>query len=108
MAYTYDFGILGQPIENARYDNYEPQKYHCLSVDFDAIDGLPIAKEIPCYWHKVDCLQTGLCSYGISLLPPSSLPSFLQAIKEKGCLISLQKKIEQAIAEQSYMIVYGL
>ena len=57
MAYTYDFGILGQPIENARYDDYEPQKYHCLSVDFDAIDGFPIADV---YKRQDNCFAAAL------------------------------------------------
>jgi hypothetical protein len=35
---NHDFGILDQFEENIWYQEYEPQKYNCISVDLDVMD----------------------------------------------------------------------
>lgn len=34
----HDFGILEQFEENRWYQEYEPEKYNCISVDMDVMD----------------------------------------------------------------------
>ena len=39
---THEFGLLPEaPVPGRRYDDYEPEKYHCISVDDVWIEPLP-------------------------------------------------------------------
>ena len=37
----HEFGIMeSAPVSGKRYDEYEPKKYNCISVDDDYIEGI--------------------------------------------------------------------
>ena len=50
----HEFGIMDiAPTLKQEYNKYEPEKYHCISVEDEYIESL--LKElsvIPCYWHS--------------------------------------------------------
>lgn len=96
----HEFGIMStDPIKGKHFDRYEPQKYDCISVNDDFI--LPLLNqfgEIKCYWHTLDRYEFGLAYWGITLIPPESLDSFIKIIsddvnmKELFCLLSTAKE----------------
>ncbi|MDY5399250.1 MAG: hypothetical protein SPG31_00130 [Eubacterium coprostanoligenes] len=51
----HEFGIMDiAPTLKQEYNKYEPEKYHCISVEDEYIESL--LKElsvIPCYWHSL-------------------------------------------------------
>lgn len=81
----HDFGILDQFEENKWYQEYEPEKYNCVSVDMDVMDEvfsmyLEEMRQIKAF----ACISTqpicGLEESGITLIPPYSLKSFCDVI----------------------------
>lgn len=66
------------------------------------------------YFHTVKNQEYGLVYYGITIIPPESLAIFYETVtssklfKNSDELIELASKIEQAAAEQKYMIHYGV
>ena len=49
----HEFGIMDiPPTREQEYNTYEPEKYHCLSVEDEIIESLlQEFSVIPCYWH---------------------------------------------------------
>ncbi len=62
---THKFGIMqNEPINNERFDEYEPNKYHCIAIDDNFIEPIGILVKF-----QVEGLHTtGLHLY---LLSPS-------------------------------------
>ena len=58
----HEFGIMDiAPTLKQEYNKYEPEKYHCISVEDEYIESL--LKElsvIPCYWHSLQQEERGL------------------------------------------------
>jgi len=56
------------------------------------------------------CSGKGLVYYGITLIPPSSLPEFKKIIDLTGLteLQVLSKKIDEAMKRNKFMIHYGI
>ena len=107
---AHEFGMMSQdPTPGTRYDEYEPEKYHCISVDDDWIEPLSdkIA-EVPMYWHTLDRPERGLAYCGVTLIPPSSLPAVLSALDGREALAPLRALLRRAEAEERYVIHYGL
>ena len=52
---THEFGMMqNAPINNERFDEYEPNKYHCIVIDDDFIEPILIhLQNVPCYWHTL-------------------------------------------------------
>ena len=48
---THEFGMMqNAPINNERFDEYEPNKYHCIVIDDDFIEPILIhLQNVPCY-----------------------------------------------------------
>lgn len=80
----HEFGIMmDAPQPGKRYDEYEPWKYDCISVDDDYVEG--IAEKlgfIDFYWHTLSIKEKGLAYCGVSLVPPSSLKAFIDVIDD--------------------------
>ena len=53
---VHEFAMMPhEPQKGVRFDMYEPQKYACIAVPDDAIEGiLPKLAEIEFYHHVVD------------------------------------------------------
>lgn len=107
---THEFGILPQaPAPGQRYDSYEPEKYHCISIDDETL--APVLAEldhIPTFWHTLDLPCFGLNDCGVTLLPPSSFDSILAAIQSQVHLDALYTLLLNAKADNRYIIHYGL
>lgn len=97
------------PKKGVRYDEYEPQKYHCISVNDDDLEDLDANfNHIDFYWHTLDVKGKGLAYCGITLIPPSSIRSFIDVIKSVSVLSALKELSEKALEENKWMIHFGL
>ena len=78
MAYCH-FGIMQTAPENGkRYDDFEPEKYNCISVNDNHIEVI-VEKltDIDFYWHTLDVEAKGIAYCGVTLIPPSSMQQFI-------------------------------
>ena len=104
----HNFGIMNnKPMNEERFDEYEPNKYNCISVDDDFIESiLSELQNVNCYWHTLQNKGDGLAYCGITLIPPESMDSLkdillLQDKIEYKDLISLVNKAKE---ENKYII----
>ena len=106
----HEFGIMQTaPQEGKRYDDYEPWKYDCISVDDEHLEGLVSSFDhMDFYWHTLDVKGKGIAYCGVTLIPPDSLPAFIRAIEAVPALSELKKLTEKAMEEDRWMIHYGL
>ena len=106
----HEFGIMdAAPTLEQKYNNYEPEKYHCISVADDAIE--PLMKEfseIPCYWHSLKREESGLAYCGISIIPPHFLKKFLSIIDGKTQFNELNDLLQKAFQENKFVIHFGI
>ena len=108
MPMMHEFGImLTDPQPGKRYDAYEPEKYNCISVPDEIVENLgdAVLRDLPCYWHTADIPGKGLAYCGITLIPPSSLAMFTDAVGENE---PLQALLTKAAAENRFVIHFGL
>lgn len=115
MACVHEFGIIDDFTSQKNYEDYTPEKYHCISVDDDIISSLNRNLSImKTYFHTVKNQEHGLAHYGITIIPPESLAIFYETVtsskffRKYDELNELASKIVQAAAEQKYMIHYGV
>lgn len=111
-----EFGII-EHIDSAKdYSSYEPQKYHCVTIDDEEyIDRWwPRLELVQTYFHSLSRPALGLARYGVTLIPPESLPAFQdivlsdKRINSDANLAALARKIQQAIEGKKYMIHFGI
>lgn len=107
---THEFGIMDRaPQPGERYDDYQPEKYHCIAVDDDWVElVMPALSQIDCFWHTLDMPGKGLDYCGINLIPPDSFDAVLHSIKGNPAFDELQKLLQAAKRENKYVIHYGL
>ena len=107
---VHEFGIMQTaPESGRRYDEYEPEKYGCITVDDDAIQS--VAKrlnEVKCYWHTLEKPQYGLAYYGTTLIPPSSFDYIIEIIAKKQSFSELLALIIKAKEQNKYIIHFGI
>ena len=108
----HEFGIIDStPSENDNFEDYEPEKYNCISIDDEHIEKLmPCFEDIPTYFHRLSWKESGLNYIGITLIPPQSCQKFSGVLQKQHkavyCeLISLFQKAEK---ENKFVIHYGL
>ena len=109
MSY-HEFGIMQTPPKKGkRYDKYEPNKYECISVNDDYIENI-IEKlsYIDFYWHTLDVAGKGLSYCGITLIPPTSMQSFISEIDDIPELHSLKELLLKALNQNKWIIHFGL
>lgn len=110
-----EFGIIEDIGEMQEY-SYAPEKYQCVCIDDNIyIDGwwdkLVLLKT---YFHSLDRPEFGLARWGITLIPPESLPGFQEIvlsdrrINEDIHLRELADKIQDAISRNKLMIHFGI
>lgn len=119
MPYAHQFGII-DCLEDYEENEYEPEKYHCISVDGDLIDEIyhqgfgDKMKTLETFAHNINHPYKDLAYYGTTLIPPSSLEHFLTIILEENRnyqsdeLLKLINKISDAIKENKWVIHYGI
>ncbi|ENQ3106730.1 hypothetical protein SAMN04488168_15112 [Bacillus sp. 491mf] len=115
MACVHDFGIIDDFDHQGNYNDYTPEKYHCVSVDDDIISSLNEHLSImKTYFHSFKRPECGLAYWGITIIPPESLSMFYEVVtssryfKNSDELNELASKIVQATEGQKYMIHYGV
>ncbi|PKG23266.1 short-chain dehydrogenase [Niallia nealsonii] len=115
MPCVHEFGIIDDFNREKNYNDYTPQKYHCISVDDDIIQSLyEHLSIIKTYFHSFTRPEYGLAYYGITIIPQESLSIFYDVVtssryfKQSAELSELALKIIQAKEEQKYMIHYGI
>ncbi|WP_371473806.1 short-chain dehydrogenase [Niallia circulans] len=111
LAITHEFGIIQNFNKRHVYNHYTPDLYDCIPVNDHFIQELikPLAM-MKTYFHTYERPANGLAYYGITLIPPESLPIFLDIVADKksGELIDLARKITAAQEAEKYMIHYGI
>ncbi len=94
----HEFGIMqSEPMKGERFDEYEPEKYDCITIDDVFIE--PLLSElldINFYWHSIDVPGKGIAYLGITLIPPVSLHSMIDKISNitdffRYCLLSCSR-----------------
>ena len=106
----HEFGIMDiAPTLKQEYNKYEPEKYHCISVEDEYIE--PLLKElsvIPCYCHSLKQEKRGLAYYGITLIPPHSLKEFISVIDSKMQFNELRNLLSKASNDNKFVIHFGI
>ena len=97
---VHEFAMMPhEPQKGVRFDMYEPQKYACI---------LPKLAEIEFYHHVVDEPKKGLAYCGITLIPPTSERSFIEAIGNSAELDKLRTLLETAVMFDKWVIHFGI
>ena len=106
----HEFGIMqNAPKPGKRYDQYDPQKYNCISVDDDYVEIIGAdLRNADFYWHTLAIPAKGIAYTGITLIPPTSVQAFTAAIKDFAELNELKELLEKALRENKWVIHFGL
>lgn len=93
----HEFGIMmNTPRQSERYDEYEPWKYECISVDDKDLEGVvERLSSIDFYWHTLSVKGKGLAYCGVTLVPPCSLKAFIDSIADIPELCELKKLLKR-------------
>ena len=117
MACVHEFGIVEDISALPEDIGYEPERYGCIRVDDDAPyidDWWPRLELIPTYWENLHRPEHGLARWGITLIPPESLPAFGEIvesdprIKTDQQLAELSWILREAIRRDKYVIHFGV
>ena len=114
-----EFGMIENFNEKADYTEYSPKKYHCVAIDDDLYlndwwAALSRIDTFNVYTKGVLQPQKSLSRWGITIIPPSSLPALLDIVlsdrrsKRDKRLSAFAGLIHQAITENKYLIHYGV
>lgn len=107
---VHEFAMMPQePQKGVRFDEYEPQKYACISVPDEAVESiLQELSDIEFYHHAVDEPKKGLAYYGITLIPPTSAREFIDVIGDNKDLAKLKALLETALMFDKWVIHFGI
>lgn len=114
-----EFGIIEHLDAKADYTEYSPKKYHCVAIDDDLYlndwwRALSLIDTYNVYSKGVLQPQKALSRWGITIIPPSSLPALLDIVlsdkryKKDKRLIAFAGLLHRAIMENKYVIHYGV
>ena len=106
----HEFGLMSEsPRPGARFDKYEPEKYRCIAVDDDDIEAVGAELQaLSCYWHTLTRPEKGLAHFGITIIPPTSLPAFEDIVAKAPQLAELRELIVTARREGRWIIHFGI
>ena len=110
------FGIIDEIDYSKDYSEYEPDKYNCVYIDDEIYinDWMPQLCEMKTFYHSMDRPDIALARYGVTIIPPESLPIFQNIvlndsrIKADIHLVELSEVIQQAIESGKHMIHFGI
>ncbi len=107
---NHEFGIIQIPPQNGqRFDEYEPDKYECISIKDDYIVNiLEKLSDIDFYWNTFDVSGKGINYTGITLVPPSSTQQFISVIESVPELLELKNLLLKALNENKWIIHFGI
>ncbi|MCM3364835.1 short-chain dehydrogenase [Niallia sp. CLA-SR-H024] len=111
----HEFGIIENFNKQQVYNQYTPDLYNCVTVNDDFIkEMIKQLAMMKTYFHTYERPANGLAYNGITLIPPESLPIFLDIVlsnktrRKSEELIDLAIKIKEAQEAKKYMIHYGI
>ncbi len=106
----HEFGIMPfAPEKGVRYEEYEPYKYDCISVDDDYLENIVSRFDnINFYWHSLGVPSKGLAYCGVTLIPPTSILDCINIIENINELFELKNLMRRAYNEQKWIIHYGI
>ncbi len=106
----HEFGFMDRaPQSGERYDTYEPDRYHCISIDDSHIEGrLSDFEILPCYAHMVDIPCGGLCYCGITLIPPHTAGEMCRMVSHDYAFDELIPMLLRAEQEHKWIIHFGI
>lgn len=107
---VHEFAMMPQePQKGVRFDEYEPQKYACISVTDEAVESiLQGLNGVEFYHHAVDEPKKGLAYCGITLIPPASARKFIEVIGDSVELANLKALLETALMFDKWIIHFGI
>lgn len=116
MPCVQEFGILDRIDPLRDYGrSYTPEQYGCVAIDDDYLnDWWPRWAELPSYFHCLSRPEKGLARYGVTLLPPASLPAFREIVasdprcRKDPSLCALAALLDRAVREGKFVIHYGV
>ena len=111
-----EFGIIDEIDYGKDYGIYEPEKYNCVYIDDDVYinDWWQRLTTMKTYFHKMDRPSFALARWGVTIIPPESLPTFQdivitdRRINTDKHLVALADKIQEAINRNKFMIHFGV
>ena len=114
-----EFGIIDKFDEKNDYTEYSPKKYHCVAIDDDLYlndwwEALSRIDTFNVYAKGVLQSQKALSRWGITIIPPASLPALLAIVlsdrrsKKDQRLIAFAGLLHRAINDNRYVIHYGV
>ena len=114
-----EFGIIDNFDEANDYTGYHPQKYNCIPIDDDKYlndwwDSLLEIDTFNVFSERILQPQKALSRWGITIIPPSSLPKLLNIVvsdkryRRDKRLVAFELLIRQAIESEKYMIHFGV
>lgn len=109
---SHEFGIIPfTPEKGEDFSEYEPERYGCIRVPDSCVEELCFrSRELPTYFFRLGKRELGLNYYGVTLIPPESLPELEEEaleIQGRG-MEELVELIRRARAEDRYVIHFGL
>ncbi len=107
---THEFRIMpAAPLPGKRYDKYEPEKYNCVRIDDELIaDIITELESVDYFWHALSFIGMSFSYWGATLIHPSCLSAFIARIENDPNLKDLKDMMEKALAENKWMIHFGL
>jgi hypothetical protein len=115
MPCVHEFGVIDNLDVTYNYEEYNPQKFTCISVDDDIINSIYVHLSVmKSFFHSLNRPENGLAYCGITIIPPESLSLFYDIVttskffKESGELVELASLISLAIEKKKHMIHYGI
>ena len=109
MAF-HQFGLMERPPQKGeRFDRYEPERYGCIAVSDELIDGLNEAfGDIAAFSHTIDQPCHGLVEAGITLIPPGSAGRMAKELGQNKAYSSLRDLLVQAERTRKWTIHFGI
>ena len=106
----HEFGLMETaPVRGVRYDSYEPDQYHCIAAEDEALERYQWDfRDLDCFAHTLDCPAEGLAWCGITLIPPHTAREMAWMIRFDPSLAALISLCDRAAAENKYIIHFGL
>ena len=109
MPCVHDFGIVEDVSALPEEIPCEPEKYGCIWIDDDYLDDWwPRLALLPTFFHTLDRPERGLARYGITLIPPESLPVLLAALEGRTALQAVYRLLQRAEQSHQFVIHFGI
>ena len=111
-----EFGIIDKFDRCKDYGaEYKPDKYHCIAICDDALnDWWEHLADMDTYFHTYKRPKKGLARWGITLIPPSSIPRLRRVVdtytesQYKSDASEIIALLDEAIKKNLYVIHYGI